>query len=124
MPFVERAVRTFSKIRDKSCEKIMVSTFKEPRRLVGRFKMPRRRRRRQRERHKSKRLNRQNNNSARASQIFVHFFPVSARLRPENAFLWRTRTSDDKNCFLNLNLDIALEFNKGLLAFDKVRELK
>ena len=35
MPFVEGAVRTFSKIRDKSCEKIMVSTFKEPRRLHG-----------------------------------------------------------------------------------------
>ena len=122
MPFVERAVRTFSKIRDKSCEKIMVSTLKNHGAWWGVFKMPRRRR--QRERHKSKRLNRQNNNSARASQIFVHFFPVSARLRPENAFLWRTRTSDDKNCFLNLNLDIALEFNKGLLAFDKVRELK
>ena len=41
--------------------------------------------RRQRERQKSNRLNKQNNNSARASRILVHFFAVSARLRRENA---------------------------------------
>ena len=39
------------------------------------------RRRRQRERQKSNRLKRQNNNSARASRFFVHFFAVTARLR-------------------------------------------
>ena len=38
------------------------------------FKMPRRRR--QRERQKSNWLNKQNNNSARASRFFVHFFTV------------------------------------------------
>ena len=43
------------------------------------------RRQRQRGRQKSSRLNRQNNNSARASRFFVHFFAVTARLRGENA---------------------------------------
>ena len=42
-------------------------------------------RRRQRERHKSTRFNQQNNNFARASRFFVHFFAVTARLRRENA---------------------------------------
>ena len=45
-----------------------------------------RRRRRQRERPKSNKLNRQNNNNARASRFFVHFFAVTARLRRENAY--------------------------------------
>ena len=44
-------------------------------------------RRRQRERHKSNRFNQQNNNFARASSCFVHFFAVTARLRRENACL-------------------------------------
>ena len=44
-----------------------------------------RRRRRQQERHKSNRFNNQNNNFARASRFFVHFFAVIARLRRENA---------------------------------------
>ena len=42
-------------------------------------------RRRQRERQKSNRLNRQNNNSARAARFFVHFSAVTAPLRLENA---------------------------------------
>ena len=37
------------------------------------------------ERQKRNSLNRQNNNSARAARFFVHFFTVTARLRPENA---------------------------------------
>ena len=41
------------------------------------------RRQRQRGRQKSSRLNRQNNNPARASRFFVHFFAVTARLRGE-----------------------------------------
>ena len=44
-----------------------------------------RRRRRQRERHKSNRFNEENNNFARASHFFVHFFDVFAILRRENA---------------------------------------
>ena len=43
------------------------------------------RRRRQRERHKSNRFNKENNNFARVSHFFVHFFDVFARLRRENA---------------------------------------
>ena len=39
-----------------------------------------RRRRQQRERYKSNRFNQQNNNFARASRFFVHFFAVIARL--------------------------------------------
>ena len=34
---------------------------------------------------KNNRFNKQNNNFARASHFFVYFFPVFARLRPENA---------------------------------------
>ena len=41
------------------------------------------RRRRQGERQKSNRFNEQNNNSARASRFFVHFFAVPAQLRRE-----------------------------------------
>ena len=44
-----------------------------------------RRRRRQRGRQKSNRFNNQNNNFARASRFFVHFFAVTARLRRDNA---------------------------------------
>ena len=38
----------------------------------------------QRERKKSNSLTRQNNNFARASRVFVHFFAVTARLPREN----------------------------------------
>ena len=44
-----------------------------------------RRRRRQRERQKAIGLDWQNNNFARASRFFVHFFAVSERLRRETA---------------------------------------
>ena len=43
------------------------------------------RRGQQLERQKNNRLNKQNNNFPRASHLFVHFFPVFARLRRENA---------------------------------------
>ena len=43
-----------------------------------------RRRRRQLGRQKSNRFVNQNNNFARASRFFVHFFTVLARLRREN----------------------------------------
>ena len=43
------------------------------------------RRGRQRERKKNNGFNKQNNNFTRASHFFVHFFPVFARLRRENA---------------------------------------
>ena len=40
---------------------------------------------REQERQKNNWFNKQNNNFARASRFFVHFFPVFARLRRENA---------------------------------------
>ena len=40
---------------------------------------------RQQERQKNNRFDKQNNNFARASRFFVHFFAVTARLRRENA---------------------------------------
>ena len=40
---------------------------------------------RQQERQNNKRFNKQNNKFARASRFLVHFFPVFARLRRENA---------------------------------------
>ena len=43
------------------------------------------RRGRQRERQKTNLFNKQNNNFARASRFFGHFFSVFARLRRENA---------------------------------------
>ena len=46
--------------------------------------MPRRRRQRERET-EAKGLNQQNNNSARAARVLVHFFGVTARLRREIA---------------------------------------
>ena len=53
--------------------------------LIDNMDLKIRQRRRQRERHKSNRFNNQNNNFARASRFFVHFFAVTARLRRENA---------------------------------------
>ena len=43
------------------------------------------RRRRQRERQKHNRFNEQNNNFARASRFFVHFFVIPAQVRREMA---------------------------------------
>ena len=39
----------------------------------------------------------QNNNSARASRFFVHFFAVVARLRRENAYVISSRFVEDGN---------------------------
>ena len=81
-----------------------------------------RRRRRQPGRQKSNRFITQNNNFARASRFFVHFFTVLARLRRENAQLqvfWRTYTSDDESLFVSqLNLSAVLEKSTpGKLAY-------
>ena len=50
-------------------------------------KMPRRRRQRERQKKQKQknRLNRQNNNSVRASLFLVHFFAVTARIRRETS---------------------------------------
>ena len=53
---------------------------------VQRAGEPKQRRRwRQRERQNEKGLDKENNNSARASRFFVHFLAVVARLRRESA---------------------------------------
>ena len=71
-----------------------------------------RRRRRQQERKKAIGLDWQNNNFARASLFFVHFFAVVARLRRESAFFSRFvedgRTQDNNFLFLFLNFDTFL----------------
>ena len=54
-----------------------------------------------------------NNNFARASRFFVHFFTVNARLRRENALfhvLCRKSTKDDDFLFLFLKFNSLLEF--------------
>ena len=66
------------------------------------------RQRQQREGQKSNRLNRQNNNSARASRFFVHFFVVTARLRR------------DKNLISRFMEDVI----KRLLNFLSISELE
>ena len=57
----------------------------------------------------------QNNNSARASRFFVHFFAVAARLRRENAYfhvLWRTVNTRRGHSFSFPELRCSLlEFN-------------
>ena len=52
--------------------------------FIGELYQRRRRRRRQPGRQKSNRFITRNNNFARASRFFVHFFTVLARLRREN----------------------------------------
>ena len=72
-----------------------------------------RRRRRQRELQRSKKFRLgKKNKSARASRFFVHCFNlkqcrfvVTARLRRENFFLWRTWIMDNDFLFLFLNFD-------------------
>ena len=62
-------------------------------------------------RQKSTRFNEQNNNFARASRFFVHFFAVTARLQRENAqlhILWWTYTRDDEIFLLFMNLHMVL----------------
>ena len=55
-------------------------------------------------------FSRQNNNFARASHFFVHFFAVFARLRHENCLILRFREDVNKrrhNFILFLNLDMV-----------------
>ena len=54
----------------------------------------------------------QNNNFARTSRFFVHFYAVVARLQRETAFfpiLSRTCTQDNNYLFLYLNFDTVLQ---------------
>ena len=56
-------------------------------------------------------LDKENNNFARATRFFVHFFVVVARLQRETAFFHvfsRTGTKDNNLLFLFLNFDAVL----------------
>ena len=88
-----------------------------------------RRQRRRRERQKSNRFSNQNNNFARASRFFVHFFAVTARLRRENAqfhVVLRKHTRDDEIFSLSLNLDmfLGIQLYESSPTFDKVSDLE
>ena len=78
------------------------------------------RRGRQRERQKSKRFNKQNNNFARASHFFVHFFPVFARLRRENGLISRfiEDVNKQRRDFISLS---ELEYGPLKFSFRMVR---
>ena len=83
-----------------------------------------RRRRRQRERQKCNRLNKQNNNLARASCFFVHFFTVTPRLRRGTAYfdgLWRTWTQG--NDFLFFSCTFIQSFRIQLQKKKKSQQL-
>ena len=59
----------------------------------------------------------QNNNFARASRFFVHFFAVTARRRLEVAWLlvlWRAQISDVDFFLLFLNLSAVRPYEKNL----------
>ena len=74
-------------------------------------------------------LNWQNNNFARASRFFVHFFAVIARLRRENAYfhvLWRTRTQHNNFLFIFLTFDksVRSQLRKKWPVFDELNKMK
>ena len=84
-----------------------------------------RRRRRQRERQKCKRLNKQNNNFARASCFFVHFFTVTPRLRRGTAYfdgLWRTWTQGNDFLFFSCTFiqSFRIRLQKKLPTFGEL----
>ena len=71
----------------------------------------------------------QNNNFARASPFFVHFFAVVARLQRENAWihvLSRTGTQDNNFLFFSWTLiqPFRIQLQKHLLTFDEVNEME
>ena len=88
-----------------------------------------RRRRRQRERHKGNRF-KQNNNFARASHFFVHFFAVFARLRRENAISYfidrgcKQATTKFSLSFLTWIRLLGIQLQESSRIIDKVNEMK
>ena len=82
---LEKRERDWTELTFAKISEILATVTREGTEMaiyIGDFNMSRRRRRRrrrrQRERQKSNRFNRENNNSARASRFFVHFFAVLA----------------------------------------------
>ena len=83
------------------------------------------RRRRQRERQKSNRLKRQNNNSARASRFFVHFFAVTARYTTGKCLISRFMEGVNRRQLQFLSLSkLEIRLKKSSLAFDKINEFE
>ena len=85
-----------------------------------------RRWRRQQERHTSNRFNKENNNFARASHSFVHFFEVFARLWREmpNFMFYRGRTQATTKFsfyFLTWIRLLGIQLQESSLTFDKER---
>ena len=71
----------------------------------------------------------QNNNFARASRFFVHFFAVVARLQRESAWihvLSRTGTQDNNFLFFSWTLiqSFRIQLQKHLPTFDEVNEME
>ena len=81
---------------DPDCKRVPVGEFPQRNRelLQGQ-------RRRQPERQKSNRFDQQNNNSARASSCFAHFFAVTARLRREVGLLYGGGKQKTTNCLFS-----------------------
>ena len=80
---------------------------------------------RQQEGKKNNRFNKQNNNSAYAPHFFVHFFPVFARLRHENALFHvyggcKQATTRFYFSFRAWIWSLEIQLQKGLSTFDKV----
>ena len=88
-----------------------------------------RRRRRQQERHTSNRFNKENNNFARASHFFVHFFDDFARLRREmpNFMFYRGRkqaTTKFSFNFLTWLRFLGIQLQESSLTFDEESEME
>ena len=84
---------------------------------------------RQRERHTSNRFNKENNNFARASHSFVHFFDVFARLWREmpNFMFYGGRTQATTKFsfyFLTWIRLLGIQLQESSLAFDKESEME
>ena len=71
-------------------------------------------------------LDRQNNNSARASRFFVHFFAVTAKLRRENFTFCGGREPKTTTFFFFSSTSIHFSgiHSKKLLTFDELNEIK
>ena len=90
------------------------------------FKMPRRRR--QQERQKSNWLNKQNNNSARAPRLFVHFFTVTATTRGKclnSRFMKEVNKRRLIFCFfLNLNMILRNSAQKEFACISQSKRVR
>ena len=71
----------------------------------------------------------ENNNFARASRFFVHFFTAIARLQRENCYFyvsWRTGTQDNDFLYIFLTFDkcFRIQLQKNLPTFDELNKME